>query len=357
MKDLIIKLFGEGRESLFTVINSISTIAFVSAFYFKNAELGLISMYFYLYSLVEIMHIKSIKNETLLADKFNILSLKFLRIFTRFLAPIFILYSVIFTFNSSDKIIQLDSAINELNKKSEYIKLQKEKEKIITVNDPKQDCETYVLNINTSKIFQEQVFDKMQYTRSSSQQQNNDKILWENTCKTLTLRDMKIPSSIIGENVENFEVLAVFQNLLKEVKKQKGTLSIYVKGYADKESNKWKKPLNQEYAYNEIPYYKSNDTFQSSYKIEDANLRRFIVSGRVQNKFDGYFNNDDLPYLRANYVLDNYIKKYLTSCLQEPIKTGILEGRVIDQFEPKNRNTEIYVMLCAEKPYPSCAAH
>ena len=269
--------------------------------------------------------------------------------------PLCIAGIIISIYNTTNDTIDIDFAVNELNKKNTYIELQKVRDDFIIVNDKSKDCSSYKINLRTGNTLHQQPFKAAMYTRGTLEKEQQDKAAWDNLCWNLKNREMNLPLSLLGENIEKLEILSALQNTIAELNKQTGEIGIYIKGYADAQNTTWKKPLLKGFEYHNINYYKANDTFKSNYEIDDANIKTHITSAIDDIKPDGSYKNDDLPYLRSQYVLDNYINNFLIGCMGEKIKTGILEGVVLNQKEPDTRNTEVYITLCTVKSKPGCA--
>ncbi len=118
-----------------------------------------------------------------------------------------------------------------------------------------------------------------------------------------------------------------------------------MKGYADKSKGDWQRKLDKKYAYGEIDYYTSLSPDKKLYYINPNNLITHFVPHNP-NVPSGYYTNDDLPFLRAKYVLENHIINNLSYCFPTIKTIGVLEGEILEKEQPDLRNTEVYVTAC-----------
>jgi len=121
-------------------------------------------------------------------------------------------------------------------------------------------------------------------------------------------------------------------------------LWFFAKGYADKSDNpKGKYPLKKDYFYNKIDYYKLN-------KIENVYLIDNKINIKTLYLQNNQFTNNDLIYLRSNFVGEEIFKKFLKfSYIDVKNKQfGILEGDVLDEKDKEYRKTDIYVTFCKD---------
>jgi hypothetical protein len=262
--------------------------------------------------------------------------------------------SLIFTFDDS-RFFEIDHTIDELNKKSEYIEAVKMADSFIKVKDD--DCKSYKIKLRRDKRIYEQPFDLMRYTRQRTDIETKDKIEWGKLCKALEDGNNGIPTSILVKDIEDEKTISALANLFAELKRSTGKISVYIKGYADSQTEFWQRKLEKNSEYLDIKYYKADDFFKNSYVIDDANLLVHSVPGESLLVKQGYYGNADLPFLRAKYVFENYFKGYLQECLGSDASGGILEGVVLDGKGADVRNTEVYVTLCMEEhSFPGCSA-
>lgn len=249
--------------------------------------------------------------------------------------------------------INIDFLATEISDKNEYIELQKVKKKFIKIDSKDKECESYKIRITEKNIFHEQPFESMKYTRNKSNFELMDKESWNSVCWQLSNINQELPLSFITENIEEKEGIKILQTLFADMKNKVSDISIFVKGYADDEDQKWSRNLSKDNKYNDIDYYMADDDFKTSYTIADKRISTHQIKNQ-KNGEDSY-TNKDLPFLRAKYVLDNYFDKFLKGCIDDKIKTGILEGVVLDKKSPEIRGTEVYVTLCGNKPHYGCS--
>ena len=126
-------------------------------------------------------------------------------------------------------------------------------------------------------------------------------------------------------------------------------LWIFAKSYADKSDNPSKKYfLETNYLYNKIDYYKlsemnSTNSMKKIYWIDNINLDSLYLTN---NKF----TNNDLIYLRSNFVGEEIFKKFLdfTYIDVKNKQFGILEGDILDEKDEEYRRTDIYITFCKD---------
>lgn len=253
--------------------------------------------------------------------------------------------------NGSEK-FELDYAIEELNAKDKFIQAQKVKDDFININD--KSCDSYQIRIKNEKIFHEQPFETKTYTRNQAIEYKQDKTDWGKLCDKFELAQYGFPVSSLAGNVEDMKFISAFQNFFATLLKSDGEIHVLVRGYADKTNNSWRKPLLKDYFYEETKYYKANDSFKSSYTINSNNIETHKTP--IDNIGKGFYNNNDLPYLRAKFVLDKYFDGFLKSCIKSKSSSGILEGEISQEKNPQNRNVEVYITVCTTQPKPGCAA-
>jgi hypothetical protein len=348
---IMAKLKKINKENLYGSLLLVGILLFAISMFSKNITLSILAAIIMLISMpkffFEIEKPKTYKD--------LLLSVRMSFLLRNIGLPLLVIIFFMSLYKDIDNAIDIDFSVNELNKKNTYIELQKVRDDFIIVNDKSKDCSSYKINLRTGNTLHQQPFKAAMYTRGTLEKEQQDKAAWDNLCWNLKNREMNLPLSLLGENIEKLEILSALQNTIAELNKQTGEIGIYIKGYADAQNTTWKKPLLKGFEYHNINYYKANDTFKSNYEIDDANIKTHITSAIDDIKPDGSYKNDDLPYLRSQYVLDNYINNFLIGCMGEKIKTGILEGVVLNQKEPDTRNTEVYITLCTVKSKPGCA--
>lgn len=249
--------------------------------------------------------------------------------------------------------INIDFLATEISDKNEYIELQKVKKKFIKVDSKDKECKSYKIRIAEKNIFHEQPFESMKYTRNNSNFELVDKEKWNSVCWQLSNINQELPLSFITENIEEKEGIKLLQTIFADMKSKVSDISVFVKGYADNENQEWSRNLSKNNQYSKIDYYKADDDFKTSYTIDDNKISTHKI--KIQENGKASYTNNDLPFLRAKYVLDNYFDKFLKGCIDENIKTGILEGVVLDKKAPEIRGTEVYVTLCNKKPHYGCS--
>lgn len=113
----------------------------------------------------------------------------------------------------------------------------------------------------------------------------------------------------------------------------------FARGYADKSLNpKQKYLLDKDYPYQVINYYPIQE--KDKYLISSEYVSTLILK-------DNVFTNQDLPYLRSKFVLNEYFKDIFNS-LQIPHNLGILEGKVLKEKDSTYRKVDIYILFCSE---------
>ncbi len=119
--------------------------------------------------------------------------------------------------------------------------------------------------------------------------------------------------------------------------------TIYVKGFADGSHELgWSRPLEKTHFYDYIEYIPKSDRHPPvdfDYFYDDT-----MTATKINAKGDGRYRNDDLPNLRAKYIVEELIKPQIKiHGLDTDIK--ILEGKVIDRVKDKSnlRFVNIYI--------------
>ena len=227
------------------------------------------------------------------------------------------------------------------NANNEYIKIQKMQNLLIYINS--KPCDSYQITIRDSKILYEQTFDRYKYTRNAYKIKNLDFKQLDKICNDLEKLNNGIPLPLLiqGEQDERIKALIALGNILYEIKEKSKSLHIFVKGYADKTSGKWIRKLDKNYEYRNIAYYKATSQLKNTYYISEKNKTNYTIK---ENKY----TNEDLPFLRSQFVLDNYKDNNLISCFPNITNTGILEGEEYPMYLPNSRNTEVYVTSCPD---------
>lgn len=250
--------------------------------------------------------------------------------------------------------IDFDYAIEELNKKDEFIEAVRLREKIIIAEG--KDCTSYKIRIKKDSIFHTQPFDSMTYTRSPADIELHDREQWSQLCENIKLTKHGFPVSYVTTDLEKGEIIKLFQNLYVLLSEYQGTIGVHVRGHADMQKTLWQRKLEDKYKYEKINYYRASG-LMGTYSIDDSNFASHNVPRAETTKF-GYYGNDDLPYLRAKFVYDNYFREYLKECIGEKAHGGILEGVILPIESPELRNTDIFVSLCPdveEQSVPGCS--
>lgn len=228
---------------------------------------------------------------------------------------------------------------------NEYLEIQKMKDILILVDN--KSCDAYRIVLRNSKILYEQSFDLQKYTRTNIESKTKDGKVIDQVCKNLERLNNGIPLHILlaDEKNEYIQALSAIGAVLYEASSKSSELHLFVKGYADKSKGNWTRKLEEKYLYKEIKYYTSLSTDKNLYYISEKTLVTHFVPYDPDIR-NGYYSNEDLPFLRANYVLENHIKNNLSYCFPKIQTTGILEGEILDQEKPELRNTEVYVTAC-----------
>ncbi|MFZ1567476.1 MAG: hypothetical protein WAT29_01545 [Thiolinea sp.] len=228
---------------------------------------------------------------------------------------------------------------------NEYIEIQKIKDTLILVENKK--CDAYRIVLRDSKILYEQPFDLQKYTRNNIEAKTRDSQVIDTVCKNLGRLNNGIPLHLLLANEDNdyIKALSAIGAILYEASSKASELHIFVKGYADKSKGDWQRKLDKKYAYGEIDYYTSLSPDKKLYYINPNNLITHFVPHNP-NVPSGYYTNDDLPFLRAKYVLENHIINNLSYCFPTIKTIGVLEGEILEKEQPDLRNTEVYVTAC-----------
>jgi hypothetical protein len=103
-------------------------------------------------------------------------------------------------------------------------------------------------------------------------------------------------------------------------------LIIGVRGYADGQFGPWREPLTQ-----------------ATYKnivVSEANAPPLLY------KIGAYYDNQDLPNLRAQFLKKSLLEPYIQQCHPErALEIQILNGEIYDFIDRAKRKAEVYVML------------
>jgi hypothetical protein len=145
----------------------------------------------------------------------------------------------------------------------------------------------------------------------------------------------------------NFSVfkLGGLQHILAEIYAVLGTLGqkyeieIYVKGYADGYQTEWKKPLYRKpYDYHLLKYYPTTEPQGS------LNPIRYDRNHPKDYKIDG----NDLPFLRGQFIKQDFIDPFVKVCAKKVQKTYLLEGHEFSKstIDSLQRKVQIFVAAC-----------
>ncbi|UJS24708.1 hypothetical protein [Thiothrix winogradskyi] len=268
------------------------------------------------------------------------------------LSSVFLVSVIVFSFKNKNEIIWIDSTIEEISKKNDYIEIIKLNDKFLEIEG--KTCNSYLLKIKDDNILLDQPFGEKKYTRNNELDLLNDKSKLNKICDLLANTNKGVPGSQLVEmtNSDNslYKISKIALEIANNLDNKISEIHLYVKGYADKSRTDWKDKLDKKYHYQDIPYYISMDKFNEKYIISNENINLHKIT-------DDYYVNSDLPFLRSKYVEDNYLS-YLQGCSNKITKTGILEGRIINENLEKMRTTEIYISACyLSNQYSSCASH
>ena len=228
---------------------------------------------------------------------------------------------------------------------NQYFAVQKVKDTFIIIQG--KNCESYKVTLRESKVLYEQPFDKQKYTRNQVDAKTNDNKKIDKICNNVENLNNGLPLSVLLNNEPDLsaKILTAMNAMLYEVSKTSSELHIFVKGYADRSNEQWKKPLDKNFHYEEIEYYPAITADKRTYIISpDSQIKYLIPSEYELGK--GFYGNSDLPLLRAKYVVENQLKNNLAGCFPTNTSIGVLEGEILDAELPDARNTEIYVTAC-----------
>jgi len=148
----------------------------------------------------------------------------------------------------------------------------------------------------------------------------------------------------IHEDYKKFDGFEeALQSTISHNEKNIDSVWIFIRGYADT-SNAQDKfyPMLKGYEYKTIEYYDYNAT-KKLYSINP-----YLVKTKILH--NNQFKNDDLPYLRAQFVYKEYFKK-LSQTLDTSLKVNfaILKNEPTDIVNSKSRKVETYISFCQTK--------
>ncbi len=193
---------------------------------------------------------------------------------------ILVIPTIIFSIWTGYEIFWFDSTIEEISKKNKYIEIVKLKGNIINIEG--KTCNSYLLRPKSDNVILYQPFEEKMYTRSLDKILTEDKKQLEGLCQKLNSINKGVPTSYIVDQVNNDNILYVLSSIVLEVAnniEQKATdIHLFVRGFADKSENEWRRELDKNYNYQEINYYKSENTSIASFFISNNNMSKYFIS-------------------------------------------------------------------------------
>lgn len=276
--------------------------------------------------------------------------LKKLLKFILILTSIVLIGLLTFTAYNYDSVMWIDSTINDISSRNDYIEIVKLKKNFIEI--PNKQCNTYTINTLTNNSLFKQPFEKEKYVRDRQEYLLNDRPRIDQLCTSFKDINMGVPASYLIEKLNEDNALYIISSIILEisnnVKNKVDEIHLYVKGYADNSSEEWEGKLLQEYMYENISYYPSLDNKNKLYKINEDNIKSHFFSKNI-------YTNNDLPLLRSRYVHDEYLS-ILEKCSEKITRIGILQGEVVNHKSEELRNTQIFITACyPKKIFPSCS--
>lgn len=155
----------------------------------------------------------------------------------------------------------------------------------------------------------------------------------------------KLPGDLEIKKVIKIPIFKFFAEFIYASKKihamSHSKAEILVKGYADGQMNDWKRPLLRgRYEYRDIKMYPI---------AEPDSMNPFTyIHSEVSHKIDSNYNNNDLPNLRAKFVMEDLIKPFLhnRNCINsQNIETHILQGYEYREIDSVKRKVQIFILL------------
>jgi hypothetical protein len=247
----------------------------------------------------------------------------------------------------------IDYTVDTINQKSEYIRLIKIQEKFINLEDSDEELDVFKLQLRSDKVLYEQPFELMKYYRDDWEFKMEDFEKLSSICDDFNGFNTRIPFSFFEEYIiekysdhsETWQAMMIIRALIAHLATRVNKVYIFIKGYSDTTPNEsWIMQLNPKYHYNQIEYYKADNPLYTSYVIDNDNLKKITVPQK-NNLSEGSYSNEDLPFLRAKFVLENYIIDFLQNCTEVEFDAGILEGEVIGKHDKIMRNVEVYIVV------------
>jgi len=223
----------------------------------------------------------------------------------------------------------------------------------VGLNDADETPEVFKLTLRSNKILYEQPFEPMKYYRDSWEFRNQDFENLTRICDDFGGLNVRLPFSFFEEyvidkyenNSQAWQVMMIIRGVIAHLAVRVDKVYVFVKGYSDTTENEsWEGYLNKDYFYEDIPYYRAINKMFTSYLIADDNIN-IVNIPQEEDIGKGMYSNRDLPFLRAKFVMDNYIVNFLTECTNVEFKAGILEGEVISGNDQKMRNVEVYIVV------------
>jgi hypothetical protein len=123
----------------------------------------------------------------------------------------------------------------------------------------------------------------------------------------------------------------------QELKSKK--IDILVKGYADGQIANWDRNLlPPPYNYTTIQYYPTLDIGSVSPVNYNPVGKPFLVPNK--------YKNNHLPNLRANFIKEEFIDKFIQACMNQNISVNILEGyEYSTPNNPLNRKVQVFIYI------------
>lgn len=160
---------------------------------------------------------------------------------------------------------------------------------------------------------------------------------------------IEINSTLFGIELNNLQYILAEIYVALATLSQNSKIEIFIKGYADGGASvNWAKKIS------EIPLYKY-DTIKYlpviSTQVGSLNPTSYQRNATTYHIVDSLYYNKDLPFLRAEFVKNDFILPFIASCSASIQDIHILQGYEFRKsvIDPNKRMAQIFVGLVCDE--------
>lgn len=143
-------------------------------------------------------------------------------------------------------------------------------------------------------------------------------------------------------NLDLGGIYNILEGFINRITNRKTT--IFIKGFADgSQVENWEKVMDKNYFYSAITYYPLPDNFGNrdfEYHLCTNEPETYFIS-------NGIYKNRDLPILRANYILEEFLVPQLKMYNFDNLYLKVLSGKEVKRVsnKPKLRFVDLFIRI------------